>query len=586
MHNLKFGVNFHRADMSDLDFQILQQGRVVVGDLNNFYNGGGPRTLLQQWFPTTNETPIASYNVGLYAQDDWRVSPRLSLTLTLRGDHNSNPVCQVNCFANLVAPFTSLSHDPNVPYNQVIRTNLHRALSATNAVIWQPRFGFAWTPTKKGDLVVRGGFGIFGDVYPLQVAHMMASNTPNLNQFVVRTPNGRLTPGAPGSLFQVAAAANQSLLTGFNSGGTVDSISASNPFFQPPDFTTMDSTYQQARYEEWNLEVQKQLPRDLVASANFVGNHGYHEVVRNNGVNAFFPDFIGLPPTAPDRRFGTVTQLMTGAVSNYTGLVVSLRRRMAQGLQLGFAYTFSHALDEVSNAGYFQFDSNTAPSILFPQNPNNIRQYNYGNADYDVRHYISANYVWDDLFRHIFKFKKGGPNVLVGGWTISGTVFYRTGQPFTVYDGEASVAVAGNNFFPVSIFATPIQPGYTSCGTSAVNPYTPCFAQNQFEPPTTNPTRFGNQTRNQYRGPGYFDTDMSVMKNFKIPHWEAARFGVGFQFFNLFNHPNFDKPINDISNSLFGTIVNTVSAPTSVFGAFMGADASPRIIQLRAQFVF
>ena len=64
--------------------------------------------------------------------------------------------------------------------------------------------------------------------------------------------------------------------------------------------------------------------------------------------------------------------------------------------------------------GTFQFDANTAPSILFPQNPNNIRQYNYGNADYDVRHYISANYVWDDAFRHIFKFKKGGPNVLVG----------------------------------------------------------------------------------------------------------------------------------------------------------------------------
>ena len=98
---------------------------------------------------------------------------------------------------------------------------------------------------------------------------------------------------------------------------------------------------------------------------------------------------------------------MTGAISNYRGMVLSLRRRMAQGLQFGFYYTFSHALDEVSNAGYFQFDSNTAPSILNPQNPYNIRQYNYGNADYDVRHYISANYVWDDMFRHIFK--KGGP---------------------------------------------------------------------------------------------------------------------------------------------------------------------------------
>jgi hypothetical protein len=276
---------------------------------------------------------------------------------------------------------------------------------------------------------------------------------------------------------------------------------------------------------------------------------------------------------------------MTGAVSNYTGLVISLRRIMAEGLQLGFGYTFSHAMDEVSNAGYNQFDLNTDPSILAPQNPNNIRQYNYGNADYDMRHYISANYVWDDLFRHLFK--KGGPNALVGGWTIAGTVFYRTGQPFTVIDSAATTALARNNYVG-PIFATPIQPGYNSCGKAAVNPDTPCPALTQFAPSTSSPTGFGNQTRNQYRGPGYFDTDMSIMKNFKIPHWEAARLGVGFQFFNLFNHPNFDKPINDIAQGqgVFGTIINLVSAPTSIFGSFVNADASPRIIQLRAQFVF
>ena len=110
-----------------------------------------------------------------------------------------------------------------------------------------------------------------------------------------------------------------------------------------------------------------------------------------------------------------------------------------------------------------------------------------------------------------------------------------------------------------TIFATPVQPGYNSCGTSAINPDTPCPALTQFAPSTSTPTAFGNQTRNQYRGPGYFNTDMSVMKNFKIPRWEAARFGVGFQFFNLFNHPNFDKPINDIAQGpgVFGTIVST-----------------------------
>jgi hypothetical protein len=276
---------------------------------------------------------------------------------------------------------------------------------------------------------------------------------------------------------------------------------------------------------------------------------------------------------------------MTGAISNYRGMVLSLRRRMAQGLQFGFYYTFSHALDEVSNAGYFPFDSDTAPSILNPQNPYNIRQYNYGNADYDVRHYISANYVWDDLFRHIFK--KRGPNLLVADWAISGTVFFRTGQPLTVIDSAASGALVGNGFIG-PIFATPIQPGYNGCGQSATNPDTPCLTINQFAPSTTQPTGFGNQTRNQYRGPGYFNTDMSITKSFKIPRWEGAKFGVGFQFFNLLNHPNFDKPVNDIAQGegTFGTITSLVSSPTSIFGGFVGADASVRIIQVKAQLVF
>jgi hypothetical protein len=92
---------------------------------------------------------------------------------------------------------------------------------------------------------------------------------------------------------------------------------------------------------------------------------------------------------------------------------------------------------------------------------------------------------------------------------------------------------------------------------------------------------FGAQRRNQFYGPRYFDTDLTVMKNFKVPHWEQARFGIGAQFFNLFNHPNFDQPSGDIANPNFGTIISTVNTPTSILGSFLGGDASPRLIQFK-----
>src|SRR4029077_9576382 len=125
-----------------------------------------------------------------------------------------------------------------------------------------------------------------------------------------------------------------------------------------------------------------------------------------------------------------------------------------------------------------------------------------GNADYDMRHYVQVNYVWDNAIRRIFK--KGGPEVLVGGWTFAGTIFYRTGQTLTVIDSAATGALTGNGYGG-TIFATPVKPGYTGCGEGAATPATPCLAISQFAPSTNQPTGFGNQTRNNYRGPGFFD---------------------------------------------------------------------------------
>lgn len=94
------------------------------------------------------------------------------------------------------------------------------------------------------------------------------------------------------------------------------------------------------------------------------------------------------------------------------------------------------------------------------------------------------------------------------------------------------------------------------------------------------------QGRNRYRGPGYFDTDFAVIKNTKLPGWERAEIGIGFQFFNFFNHPNFGLPVSNISNPGFGGIYYMAGPPTSILGSGLGGDISPRMIQLKTLFQF
>lgn len=585
-HALKFGVNFHRNDVTDFDPGLGSIGFSLGEDLDSFFNGQG-NTFIQN-FPQRLSQPVAVYGLGFYAQDEWAVKPNLKITLALRADHNSNPVCQTNCFARLSDSFLSVSHDPNQPYNQAIMTNLHQALGSFDAVNWQPRFGFAWTPFHSHDgTVIRGGFGLFTDLFPSTVADSFMNNSPLNNQFVAGA--APLTPGDAGSQSSLVSQANASFLAAFSNGQTLNDILATNPLFVPPSLFNAARHIHSPRYQEWNLELQQQLGRASSLSLNYVGNHGIHEAIQNAGLNAFcdavncapllgVTSFTGLPAAPLDQRFGTITEVSSAGVSNYNGLTVSFRRRFAS-LQMQANYTWSHALDEISNAGFLQYNFATNESTLNPQDPFNLRKYNYGNADYDTRHYFSLNYVWDVPYRW-------GPKAALDGWVLSGTIFARSGLPFTVVDSNAAGILNSFNYGTtagVNVFANALGGAPTSCSSDATNPSKPCLLAADFAPVTGS---FGNQRRNQFYGPKYFDTDLSVMKNFHIPHWEGAKLGLGAQFFNLFNHPNFDQPIADIQDPQFGTITATVNTPTSILGSFLGGDASPRLIQLRATLNF
>jgi hypothetical protein len=600
-HNLKFGVNFRRNDITDYTpggFEATVP-LATFSSLASFY--AGTADTFEQAFATRPTEPLALYSLGLYAQDDWAILPHLKLQLSLRAEHNSNPICVTNCFARLTNAFDAISHDPAQPYNAAIRTGLHQAFPNNyQNIAWEPRLGFAWQPMASANTVVRGGVGIFSDIFPGTLATSFDTNSPLKNTFVAS--GGLLAPGLPGSGQTATTASNAGFVRGFNSGLNIAQIEATTPLFTPPFFTNAANNIHYPTYYEWNFEVQQGIGSKMSVSVDYVGNHGSYLALLNPSLNAYCNSaavnydpssspscvstlgvgaFAGLPTTPPDERFSTVEEASSPGVSNYNGVTISFVRHMSKSLQFSANYTWSHALDDISNGGFLPFNFDTNTSILGPQDPYNLKLYNYGNADYDSRHQLNATYVYNTPQLH----------GLLGDlldWTVSGTFFFRTGLPFTVIDSGNTTLLGSYNYGPLlgtDLFASSTV-GPLSCGASATT--TPCLTPAEF-PSSVGPggiATFGAQRRNQVYGPNFFDTDLTLMKTFPIPHWEAAKLQIGAQAFNVLNHPNFDQPVGDIANPQFGSIVRTIGPPTSIFGSFLGGDASPRALQIKAQLMF
>jgi Carboxypeptidase regulatory-like domain/TonB-dependent Receptor Plug Domain len=587
-HTFRMGFSWLHDNITDLDFQAL--GGPINGSLTttlgDFYNGGGANSSLLQAFPTATEAGFVFNTFGGYVADDWKASDRLTVSLNLRLESYANPSCDTNCFSRLATSFTG-TPDPNAastPYNTMILSGQHNAYPNTQAVVWEPRIGIAWRPYRNSDkTVIRTGAGIFADEISGGLAENAAFNTPGLNAFTLG--NGMLAPGVPGSLFTTAAQANQALLSQFASGGSFNSISNSVPGFVAPNFAAFPQNFHQPTYYKWNFEVQQDIGWHTVLDVNYVGMHGTHIPVGDQGLNAYCPTsvcpngFAGLPAAPANAAFAQVTQYMSAGVANYDGLTLSLQKRLSAGLSFNLNYTWSHALDDVSNGGVVNEPFGilaTNESVTSPQNPFNIRA-NYGNADYDVRHYISASFVLTDMFRHAgFHY---GPNRIFGGWTLSSNWFFRTGLPFTVIDNANFGALLGYNY-QGSIFASPLGNVPNTCN-NAVN--SPCLTAAQFAPSGAL-TGFGTIGRNTVYGPHFFDVDLALMKDVKIT--EHVMFSFGAQAYNLFNHTNFDQPVADIANPQFGSSIAAVGPPTSLLGSFVGAGSSPRFVEIKGSVRF
>ncbi len=645
-HTFKFGENFRRYDISDHNFFWNSPG-VYWGYTTNFLQSFAEGSAYQyrKNDNLASNVPIAMWGIGAYAQDEWKATHNLKLTMALRLEHNSNPVCQINCFANTAGPFSStpsyqagiqgLGGEFDVPYSSDIQTNQHQAFHGVDSILFSPRVGFSWDPKGTGKTVISGGIGLFYDNPAAGLVDNLLANPPVAVAIRVRnspTSAGVLPFDPAGAPATWAASASA-----FTINDSFNQISAALPAgvaFNPPALNALVGTIHSPEWTEWNLSVQQELSRSLVFIVNYAGNHGARisysnawpnaadgyagDYPGNNGevitgifggpeavISGNFPTgSAGVPLVPAAGNYANVTEYKSGAVSSYQGLTFSLRKQFSSWVSAHLNYTWSHNLDETSNGGLFNYGFEGTNTILGQISPVNLRTSNYGNTDYDVRHLFNGDFVINPNFH-----KTGALKWVTEGWQFSGKAFWRTGLPFTILDGNLGGSVYnGGDSIPGTIIGN-AQP--TSCGrgnaaadlskpgclsaagmydTSAnVNTFLCFFNDPNYQTDCPVPTPlpgYPHQARNQYRGPHYFDMDLNLFKNFKIA--ERFNLAIGAQAFNAFNHPNFGLPNATFfsGDPTFGGINTMQGTPTSPYGNFLGFDSSPRVMQLSAKLVF
>jgi Carboxypeptidase regulatory-like domain len=605
-HEFRFGTNTRIFRLNDYDFGEGSVPTVTYTDLPEFIYGVA--STASETFPLTTNEPFNFLNLDLYAQDTWKLASKLTWTYGLRDTLNSNPLNPHNEIARLPGSFDSISHNVNQPLNLAVQTNLSNLFSSTPLAILQPRTALAWQFAP--DSVLRAGFGIFSDILPGSIADVIGDNPPYVRTFVgglLGTVGGAaVAPGVPGSAVDAAVAANQAFGAGFAQGELSCASPQANPAacLPPVAITAVPNGELRAPYfMQWSLGLEHQFGATASIRAQYVGTRALNQpyLTQVNGYQTVcqgcFAPFPYLQPA--DARFGAVTQLSTGASSHYNGLQLTATKRFSHGLQGQVNYTFSRCMDQVSNGGFLQFSSGGLLSPL----PGELSR-DYGPCDYDVRHNLNAEYMYElplKVRNHLL-------GHALNGWQVSGTFFFHSGLPFSVLStpysaGGNGIVQGGGPQFASVVPGVPIYdhnfiPGVTQPGT--IQWLNPNAFVSDVDPSTGACTggdspqncQFGDSGRNAFRGPNFFWSDFYLTKYFSLT--ERLKLRIEAQCFNVFNHPNFGLPSlvfagipgKPSTQTGFGALTYTTSPPTGLLGVGLGGDSSPRMLALHARLEF
>jgi hypothetical protein len=516
-HQYRFGGEFRRAQLEEFYHRHALGNFVFDGSqgpwatdasvtsnvkaLADFLAGDVSRSSIAVGDPT-RLVFVKTFN--LFAQDAWQMSRKLTLNYGLRWDYEG-PLGNDKKNLSVFIPSKGGLVFQGAGIDSVYPKNYHN---------FSPRVGFAYKAKEDGDLVVRGGFGIYFD-------------TPNLNPFLDNRPANGAPNGLEGnpagpSPVQTIPNNGYTLVSGapvFNPAAT--NCATGTGCAQVYNIFSVSQDFRTPYNYNYNLNVEKTLGRSLLLQVGYVGSAA-HRLMTTADINQPPPGVYASTAAQQAARpyfsqfpdFGVINQIQTNGNSNYNSLQTILKVREWHRFTSQWTYTWAHGLDDM-----------TAYRGTLPQDSFNLRG-DYGNMDFDTRHNFTAVLNYD--LPNADRWKP-----LLNGWTLSSLLSFHTGQPFTVFssndttgtnEGEQRANQIGDPFAGVSH-------KFNKSGVTWINPAA-------FADPAAG--TFGTSPRNGYYGPGYGSVDFSVVKNTKITERIGTQFRI--EMFNLFNRSNLAPP--------------------------------------------
>jgi hypothetical protein len=451
-------------------------------------------------------------DLGLYAQDQFRANARLSITMGMRWEY-FQPEHANDGLATYFDParFDATKASQVLPNGEIVlgtqnfgngvvvacdKTNpFGCAITNSTHNVFDPRVGFSYQLTKDGRTVLRGGYGIFHDRWAQYISSTRNNYPINQNISIYNT------------LFSNPAQGTRRIF--------------------PGGFTSENSPWKIPSLQKWSMDLQRQLPGDLVLQAGYVASKGSH-VIRTIDQNqpranvAIANGSVSPNALRPYLGFASITSYQTTANSVYHSLQASGVRRFGGGFSVQASYTWSKSIDDNASP----FDIYSPYSML------------RGLSSFDRRHMFVASYIWEIPFG---KKLTGWQKRVVAGWQISGISSFQTGNPFTVgiSPDRAGTGGSGQRADVIGPLSMPKQ-------------LTQWFSTATFAMPALG--AFGNEGRNVIVGPGINDWDISFSKRTAITEKMSVQFRA--EFFNLFNHPQWSGIGSTYGSATFGQITS------------------------------